>query len=189
MRKSESFRRSFFRRLLLALLGVVLGVGVYLASARNIAGNPLPMPFGTGAAVVLSGSMEPTLSRGDLIFVRQTDTLKPGDIVVYQSGSSLIVHRLCCVTGNTAVTQGDANNTPDTPISIQQIKGVVCVSVPYVGTVLEFLKTPVGIAAVLVLSFALVELSFHREKQQDVQDVEAVKTEIRRLKDELNQKQ
>lgn len=188
MRKPASLR-GFFRHLLLALLGMALGVGVYLTSARNLAGNPLPMPFGTGAAVVLSGSMEPTLSRGDLIFVRQTDGLKPGDIVVYQSGSSLIVHRLRSVTGDTAVTQGDANNTPDAPISVQQIKGVVCLTVPRVGTALEFLKTPVGIAAVLALSFALVELSFRREKQQYVQDMEAVKTEIRRLKDELNQKQ
>lgn len=175
------------RRLLLVVLGLVLGVNAYLSNARNVVGDQMPMPFGVGAAVVLSGSMEPTLSRGDLILVHRTDTVSPGDIVVYQSENHLVVHRVIAVNGDTVVTQGDANNTPDDPIQRDRIRGAVALYIPYVGTVLNLIKTPAGIIIVLALAFALIELSFRREKQQDEQDIAAVKDEIRRLKDELNQ--
>ena len=57
--------KSTFRLLLLILCGLILGVNVYLANANSLVGNQLPTPFGYGAAVVLSGSMEPEFSKGD----------------------------------------------------------------------------------------------------------------------------
>lgn len=189
MMKRAANRKAIVRRLLLAVLGVVLGITVYFANARNVVGNQIPMPFGTGAAVVLSGSMEPTLSKGDLIIVQKTDTVKPGDIVVYQSGSSLIVHRVISVDGDTVVTQGDANNIPDEPLQRSQIKGKVRFHIPQLGGVLNRVRTPAGIAAVLVLAFALVELSFRRERKQDEQKLAEIKDEIRRLKDGQDKKQ
>lgn len=184
MKQKHKKLKALLRRLLLVVLGLILGVNAYLANARGIVGNSLPMPFGVGAAVVLSGSMEPTLSKGDLIFVRQADTAELGDVVVYQAENSLIVHRVVTKSGDTLVTQGDANNAPDDPIDAAQIKGVVVFSVPYIGTALDLLKTPGGIIAVLVLAFALVELSFRREKEADEAKLQAVKDEIRRLKAE-----
>lgn len=184
-RKQKKKSRGILRRLLLILMGIVLGINLYLANARNIAGNQLPMPFGMGAAVVLSGSMEPNLSKGDLIFVQRTEPLQLEDIIVYQSGSSLIVHRIVSMYGDTIVTQGDANNVPDEPISTSQIKGKVIGHIPWVGNVLNFLKIPVVSLAVLILAFALTELSFRRQKEEDGRDLEEVKEEIRRLKEEL----
>ena len=65
----------------------MIGFNVYLANAYGLVGNQLPMPFGYGAAVVLSGSMEPEFSEGDLILIKETkDYLKKFKInlVVYQ---------------------------------------------------------------------------------------------------------
>ena len=90
-----------FRLLLLILCGVILGVNVYLANANSLVGNQLPMPFGYGAAVVLSGSMEPEFSKGDLIVVNETDTYEVNDIVVFQDGNSLVVHRIINIDGET----------------------------------------------------------------------------------------
>ena len=177
MKPKSKKSKALLRRLLLVVLGLILGVNAYLANARNIVGNRLPMPFGVGAAVVLSGSMEPTFSKGDLVFVRQADTAQLGDVVVYEGENSLIMHRVVAQYGDSLVTQGDANNTPDSPITMAQIKGG-----------LNLLKTPAGIIAVLALAFALVELSFRKEKAADEKDLQAVKEEIRRLKEELNEK-
>ncbi len=174
-------------RLLLVVLGLILGLNAYLANARTIVGNCLPMPFGVGAAVVLSGSMEPTYAKGDLVIVRQADTAELSDVVVYQADNTLIMHRVVAKYGSSLVTQGDANNTPDEPIDAAQIKGVVVFSIPAIGTVLDLIKTPGGTVAVLALAFALMEFSFRREKEADAQDVQAIKDEIRRLKDELNE--
>ena len=64
------------RGLLLAVLAAVFGINVYALNAARLAGNQVPMPFGVGASVVLSGSMEPTLSVGDLLLLKQEDCLK-----------------------------------------------------------------------------------------------------------------
>ena len=173
---------ALWRRLALVVLGLLLGVNAYLANARGLGGNQLPMPFGTGFAVVLSGSMEPTLHVNDLLVVRRADQYNVGDIVVYQSGYELIVHRVIAADGDTLVTRGDANNAADPPIDVSAVKGVVAARVPVLGTVVSALKTPTGILVLLVCAFGLIELSYRRQKDADDRDLEAIKAEIRRLK-------
>lgn len=184
MKHARNPKSSLGRRLALAALGVILGVSVYLANARGLAGNQMPMPFGFGAAVVLSGSMEPVLGVNDVIIVRESDRYEVGDIVVYQSGNTLIVHRIIARDGETAVTQGDANNRADAPIEISIIKGKVIAHVPGLGLAVNALKTPVGILIVLIAAFAMTEISFRREKDREEKELDAIKAEIRRLKGE-----
>lgn len=184
MKQVKKTKSALLRRLVLGVLGILLGVSIYLANASGLAGNPMPMPFGFGAAVVLSGSMEPTLGINDLILVREADGYEVGDIVVYQSGRTLIVHRIVARDGETVLTQGDANNVADAPILDRDIKGKVIGRVPAVGAAVNALKTPVGILAVLGAAFALTELSFRREKDADEKELEAIKAEIRRLREE-----
>ena len=57
----------------------------------------MPMPFGFGISAVLSGSMEPEYSTDDLVIVRSTDVYQIGAVVVYQDGSTLIMHRIIAV--------------------------------------------------------------------------------------------
>ena len=178
-------KKHLVRRLLLVVLGLALGVNAYLSNARAVVGNQLPMPFGVGAAVVMSGSMEPTLSTGDLILVRRADEAKVGDIVVYEAENHLIVHRIIEMSDDSITTQGDANNVPDEPIGADRIKGIVVFHVPYVGRLLNALKTPVGVVILLALAFGLVEMSFRRERAKDDQNTEEIKAEIRRLREEL----
>lgn len=180
----EKGSKSLGRRLLLACLGILLGVGVYLANARGAAAKGLPMPFGYGAAVVLSGSMEPALNVNDLILIRATDDCQVGDIVVYQGASSLIVHRVIARDGETIVTQGDANNTPDAPIRRSDLRGEVVARIPGLGAAVNALRTPVGILAVLCAVFGLTQLAFRRERDQGDREVEAIREEIRQLKEQ-----
>ena len=109
------------RTILLVFASMVLGINLYLWNARSLMGNALPMPFGYGAAVVLTGSMEPTISANDLIFVAQRDTYAEDDIVVYQSGRVLVVHRIVDIADGMVTTQGDANNAPDDPVELSAI--------------------------------------------------------------------
>ncbi len=183
MKQPKKTGSALWRRLVLAALGVILGVNAYLASARGLAGNQMPMPFGFGAAVVLSGSMEPALDIDDMIIVRESDRYEVGDVVVYQSENTLIVHRVVALDGETAVTRGDANNAADAPIDVSVIKGKVIAHVPKLGLVVNALKTPAGILIVLAAAFAMMEFSFRREKDADDKELEAIKAEIRRLKE------
>lgn len=121
----------------------------YMAVAKA-AGNPLPTVFGWGKAVVLSGSMEPGLPVGSLLWIRRQDAYSIGDVVTYEDGGTLVTHRLVSVTGDTAITKGDANNTEDAPIDVKQICGRVAAVWPGVGNILLFLKSPAGILLLLL---------------------------------------
>lgn len=180
--------KDVLRLVVLIVCGTILGVNVYLANARNLVGNHLPMPFGYGAAVVLSGSMEPELSVGDLILVRESNDFKVNDVVVYQSGSSLVVHRVLELDENSVVTQGDANNVADDPVDISAVKGIVFFSIPGVGNVVNFLKTPVGILLTIILAIVLVEIPNRFEQKKDDDERQKLIDEINELKKEIYNK-
>lgn len=172
------------RTLLLIVVAAVVGFGVYSVNAERVTGNALPMPFGFGSAVVLSGSMEPTLSVGDLLLVIPREQYEVGQIVVYQDGQTLVVHRIMRIDGESAVTQGDDNTGEDEPILLTQIKGKVVFSIPLVGHLVRFIKTPIGIMVVMGLAIFLMERSFRREKDSKQEQLQQLRAEIEQLKNE-----
>ncbi len=146
-------KTQILRMCLILLISVIVGFGFYSWNAATLAGNAMPMPFGAGVAVVLSGSMEPELSEDDVVFVKETNDYAVGDVVVFQDGRSLVVHKIIERDGNLVTTKGTANNTADAPIDVKYIKGEVVWSLPYVGAVVNILKTPA--ATILVLAAAV----------------------------------
>ena len=176
--------KTILRRVLLILCGTILGVNVYMANARSLLGNQLPMPFGYGAAIVLTGSMEPTFSADALIIVKECESVAVDDIVVYQDGGSLVVHRVIAVDGNTITTQGDANNVADDPIQLEAVKGRVLFWIPAIGSVIALIKSPLGTICLIAAAIALVEIPHRKEKEKDDEERQKIIDEIRRLKDE-----
>ena len=181
-KNSKCKLKSTFRLLILILCGLMLGVNVYIINANSLVGNQLPMPFGYGAAVVLSGSMEPEFSKGDLIVVKVTENYELNDIVVFQDGNALVVHRIISIDGETITTKGNANNTADEPINVSAVKGEVLFWIPYAGSVVGFLKTPVGIICIIAAAIALIEIPRRNEKKKDDEERQKIIEEIERLK-------
>ena len=178
--------RVVLRALLIIVISVTIGLTVYTWNARRMFHNELPMPFGVGAAIVLTGSMEPTLSVNDLVVVTKTDNIEVGDIVVFQQGNDLIIHRVIekNVEENRIVTQGDANNVDDGNIPMSAIKGRLSFSVPFVGLVVKGLKSVPGIIIVLGLSAFLMFRSWRNERKESEKDLDDLRAEIAKLKGE-----
>ena len=175
------------RILLLIAVAAAVGFGVYSINAERLMGNALPMPFGFGSAVVLSGSMEPALSAGDLLLVVPSDVYEVDQIVVYQDGRSLVVHRILRFEGENAITMGDANDTEDAPVPLSAIKGKVVFGLPLVGYAVNLLKTPIGILCVLGAAIFLMERSFRKEKDGKQAQLRAIREEIEQLKNQNKQ--
>ncbi len=180
--KKQNPLKSVIRILLLVLVALIIGINIYTINASRIAGNAVPMPFGVGAAVVLSGSMEPALSPGDLLIVAESDSYQVGDMVVYQDGRMAVTHRIVSITDSEVITRGDANNTEDSPIAPQQLKGKVVLAIPLVGYAINAIKTPIGTLCVFVLAIFFLERSFRAEKQKDDEALDAIRAEIEKLK-------
>ena len=116
---------------------------------------------------VISGSMEPTYSKGDLIYVKEVDprTIRVGDPITFVANEELVVatHRVIKVdTANQQFyTKGDANEDPDQkPVSFRNVKGVPQFSIPYLGYVSDYIANPPGtyvaigaVAIMLILAF------------------------------------
>lgn len=173
------------RFVLLAIVSVIFGFGVYRWNAQSLTGNVMPMPFGMGIGVVMSGSMEPELSVDDVIFVVERDTYEVGDVVVFQQKNVLVVHKIIEKNGEEVVTQGTANNVPDPPMKISLIKGEVVFHIDKIGGVVTWLKSPMGTIVILGVAVALLLYSYSLEKEEkDEKDerLEQIKREIAALK-------
>lgn len=180
--------KTIIRTVLLVFVALIVGINIYAFNASRVAGDILPMPFGVGLTVVLSGSMEPELSIGDLLVVVEQDGYAVDEVVVFQEGRIGVVHRIIEMDGATVVTKGDANNTADDPIDISRIKGKVVLTIPLVGYLINLIKTPIATVVILAAAIWLLERSFHKEKEKDADQLEEIKREIEKLKqDNKNQ--
>ena len=180
--KKNFRKKTVFRYLVFSFIGIVLGLFVYAQNAQGILRDKMPMPFGYGMSVVLSGSMEDRLSVDDLVMIKATDTYQVDDIVLYQEGDSLVIHRIIDIDGDTVTTKGDANNVADEPINKSQIKGVLVYDIAGLGAVVNFLKQPVSVFILLAAALLLTELSYRKEKDKDTEELDEIKKMIEELK-------
>ena len=172
-----------------AVISIVVGLTFYTINARRVTGNRLVMPFNKTIAVVLTGSMEPTIGVNDLIVVEKTNDYKIDDIVVYQDGNLLVVHRIVSIDGETVITSGDANGGAlDDPINISQINGEVVNVIPFLGLVLKCIKSPIGICLIISCAVFLIVLSYKKEKEEDQRTLDSIKQEIEELKNKNKNK-
>ena len=178
--------RIVLRAVLILVIILTLGLTVYTWNAKRMMHNELPMPFGVGASVVLTGSMEPTLRVNDLVVVKRADEYNVGDIVVFQQGNQLIIHRIIEKNDEEAkiTTKGDANNIDDGQIPVSAVKGKYSFRVPFVGLIVKGLKTVPGIIIVLGLSAFLMIRSWRNERMESDKDLDDLRKQIAELKGE-----
>lgn len=140
-----------------ALLAVVL---LALASVLII-----PYFMGYTELAVLTGSMQPTLPVGTLIYVKETDPaqLNVGDVVTYRlDGDTMVTHRVIEIDpeAQTLITQGDANEDPDGEITFDRIVGKMDFSIPYLGYISMNIRTPMGIISICGVLVVIILLTF-----------------------------
>lgn len=184
--KKRFSKKTVFRYIVFSFIGIVLGLFVYTQNAKGLLKDKIPMPFGYGMSVVLSGSMESRLSVDDLVIIKATDNYKVNDIVLFQDGNSLVIHRIIEIDGDTVTTKGDANNVADETINKSQIKGVLVYDIARLGAVVNILKQPVSVFIILAAAFLLTEFSYRKEKDTDTEELDEIKKMIEELKKDKN---
>lgn len=147
--------------------------------------------------IVLTGSMEPTISSGDLIICKQIDTTKvrKGDVITFfdpeGNGTSVLTHRVVEVIqdGNTLSfkTKGDANNTEDAkPVQAGKVIGIYKTKISGAGNIAMFMQTPVGLVVcvgipfILLVGYDIIRRRLYEKKNK--QDTEALLAELNELK-------
>lgn len=147
------------RAVLALLLCVVILFNLWMLFQQLVLKRDTPQLFGYSQYVVTSGSMEPTFSVGDLILVRAEDSYGPGDVVTFTQGGSVVTHRIVGSVDGSFITRGDANNTEDSDLlSPSRIVGRLQVILPGAGSVIAFLRSPLGLLILLTVGFLLIKL-------------------------------
>ena len=148
--------------MLCSALGTVLLIVVVAACV------PLTVPrlFGLQLYTVVSGSMEPSIPTGSLVYVEETgpEDVEAGEVIAFYGSvdsASIITHRVVenrTLTGE-FVTKGDANEKEDmNPVSYDQYIGEVVFSVPWLCNLAQAMTGGQGRAAAVVLILAAVGL-------------------------------
>lgn len=89
---------------------------------------------------VMSGSMEPAIPVGSLVYVRKVlpESVRVGDAITFtvNEGLQIVTHRVAAVDAENKVfiTKGDANNTRDgKPVDYSNVLGTSAFIIPYLG--------------------------------------------------------
>ena len=117
------------------------------------------------AQVVRSESMKPTLNMGDVVIVGPVKgQIKPGDIISYERGGELVIHRVIEVEDRYLQTKGDAVEDPDPwEVSLADVEGVFVFKVPYLGFLSSFVRTSFGWGVLVILPAVLLIGYFMRD--------------------------
>lgn len=142
-------------KVLCALLLLVIFFNVlFLISTSRLQTGQLPRFFGYTPLIENTGSMEPVMERGDLLFVKEEENLKEHDIIAWHnSEGGITTHRIMEVREDgTYTTKGDSNNIEDqSAVKKEQVIGVYTGKLAKAGYLLMYLQKPEGLITVVLL--------------------------------------
>lgn len=146
----------------LNILGELLLIGVILICI------PLTVPriFGYEVYSVVSGSMEPAIPTGSLVYIKsiEPEKVEEDSVIAFYSPSNpdaIITHRVVInkVVSGEFTTKGDANQAEDpSPVPYDNLVGKVTLSIPYAGELLSGIASTEGkiiIVGIVIEALAL----------------------------------
>ena len=167
MKKRRSIG-SIFSGVFTALLAALLLCSVYSIAARKITGKQYAPVFGWSSAVVISGSMSGAIEIDDLVIIHRQNEYAVEDIINFESGDSLVTHRIVTVTDEGYFTKGDANNAPDRDIvPAEAVVGEVVAVIPGVGKGIAFARTPLGMLCIVLIGYAMITVPSALERRNE----------------------
>ena len=119
--------------------------------------------FSISTKEILSASMEPTISTGDVVYINSNisyDKIKEGDIIAYQSGNMMVVHRVIEVGEDGLITKGDNTDEYDmNPVNEKMYLGRVKHWMKSGSDFYEFIGTgrfQIFSAVIILITFIIV---------------------------------
>ena len=169
-------------------VGKILGDVIFILAIVALVGGSLMFALdqdpnktflGYRAYNILSGSMEPELSIGDLVVVKaiQAEELQNGDIVTYyptDNEGTTVTHRVVSTMlrdGQVVIeTKGDAVEQSDPLIYGEAVIGVVVFHIPLLGAAIAWIQNHLvlsaGAVVVLLAAWLAVGLAGKKSKKE-----------------------
>lgn len=91
----------------------------------NVQKNEYLDIFGYSIFSTETGSMSPTIEKGDFVIIKIGDEIKEKDIITYKKNNVFITHRIEKIDNDSIIAKGDNNNTEDEAINKSDVIGKV----------------------------------------------------------------
>lgn len=179
-----------FKKIISLIYNLIIGLLVFIAAVTAF--SVLQTPLGWRAFVVLSGSMEPKIKTGSVVFTAPKAEYRENDIITFFANpqqkdlrkvQAVITHRVVKVHDDegrqTFTTKGDANNSADREsVTAAAVLGRVVLMIPYLGYAVAFAKTQTGLIVLIIIPATLIVYS----------ELLNIKNEISRMVKEAKEK-
>ena len=157
-------RRKRGGRIILPALCNMVGTVIILAVIALLLPSTVSRFLGYEVFNVVSGSMEPAIPVGSMVFVKGVDwqEIVPGDVIAFGSDGTVVTHRVVesHMFEQEFITKGDANENEDmTAVAYTDLIGRVERHVPYLGEITALLAEPIG--KIYLFTFLLCGVLFN----------------------------
>lgn len=179
----------------------ILLVNLYIIFQAKTNKDEVPNILGYKPFIVLSGSMETKIYRGDLIFVKEIDPseLVLEDIIAFRDAEETITtHRIIDIVDKDGityfVTKGDNNNSQDQNlVEYEDVEGIYVGRVPNVGNIMNSLAEPttiiilgLGITIIFVIGYTISNKKLKEEERKEFLEYKRMKELEEQAKEEEN---
>lgn len=140
---------------LVVILTVAIFFSIYNLISLKVLHKDYTNIIGYSIFEVVTGSMEPTISVGDLVIVKRESNYKVNDIITYRIDDDFITHRIVRVDNKYFYTRGDANNSDDNKIVDSQIIGKSILIIKNGGIWRNVILTPKVFITIIIMMILL----------------------------------
>lgn len=202
MKEGKKWYQSFSNWLIIigcVILIPILVINLWIMFQSKTNSEKVPSVFGYKPFMVLSGSMESDIHKGDLIITKETDPtkLKVNDIIAFRDAAGTITtHRIIDIVVNDGenyfITKGDNNSTQDLNlVALEDVEGIYVGRIPGIGSMMDSLSKPTTIM-ILVFGITIVfgiGFMISTKKQRDTERKEFLEYKLMKELKEKKQKE
>ncbi len=180
---------NIYKRILKNLSEILITLAIFgliPAIVFGIITSKTDLLLGIRSFNVLTGSMQPSIPVGSLVFTMDAKNYQVGDVVTYKRGEISVTHRIVGISNGKFITKGDANNNIDVQlVNREDIIGRNFFIAPEVGKLTNFVKTVQGFLILIVFP-TLVFVGFEILNVKKEWEKEIKKRLMKELENSIN---
>ena len=178
MKKGKKWYKSFSNWLVILaciVLIPILFMNVFIIFQSKTNTNKVPSVFGYKPFIVLSGSMEGKIRKGDLIITRivEPTSLKVNDIIAFRDAENTVTtHRIIDIISSNGttkfITKGDNNSTQDRNlVGLEDVEGIYVTRIAGFGSMMRSLAEPTTVLVLVLIITVIFVIGFALSIKKD----------------------
>ena len=165
-------------------------INIYIIYQAKTNPDEVPNIMGYKPFMVLSGSMESKIHKGDLIFVKTIDPIEldKEDIIAFEDAEGTVTtHRIIDIVNKDGttyfITKGDNNTSQDQNlVEYEDIEGIYVGRIAGVGSMMDALKEPttvmiigLGITVIFIIGYSISNKKLKEEEMKEFLEYKKLK--------------